>query len=37
MPRMSQEILTHMSSGEMPPEIKLDLDENGGFAIAFEG
>ncbi len=37
MPRMSQEILTHMSSGELPPEIKLDLDDSGGFTVTFGG
>ncbi|MBT8341747.1 MAG: type VI secretion system ATPase TssH [Desulfatitalea sp.] len=33
MPRMSQEILTHMSAGELPPAIQLGLDDTGGFTI----
>lgn len=35
MPRMSQEILTHMSTGEMPSSVRLDLDETGGFTVVF--
>ncbi len=35
MPRMSQEILTYMTTGEMPSEVKLDLDESGGFTVVF--
>jgi type VI secretion system protein VasG len=37
MPRMSQEILSHMSTGEMPASVHLDLDTGGGFSVAFGG
>ena len=37
MPRMSQEILTYMMTGEMPSAVTLDLDENGGFTVVFGG
>jgi type VI secretion system protein VasG len=35
LPRMSQEILASMSAGEMPSSVRLDLDDAGGFMIAF--
>ncbi len=35
MPRMSQEILTNMSTGAMPPLVRLDLDAGGNFTIVF--
>ena len=34
-PKISREILTRLSTGEMPAGIYLDLDENGEFAIQF--
>ena len=34
-PRISRELLSKMSSGDMPSEILLDLDENDEFTIAF--
>ncbi len=37
MPRMSQEILSRMSEGEMPSQINLDLQEDGTFQIDFGG
>ena len=37
MPRMSQEILSRMSEGEMPSQINLDLKEDGMFTIDFGG
>jgi len=37
MPRMSQEILSRMSEGEMPSQINLDLAEDGTFSIDFGG
>ncbi len=37
MPRMSQEILSCMSEGEMPSQINLDLNEDGMFTIDFGG
>jgi type VI secretion system protein VasG len=37
MPRMSQEILSHMSTGQMPASVHLDLDAGGGFNVAFGG
>jgi type VI secretion system protein VasG len=37
MPRMSQEILSRMSEGEMPSEVHLGLDEDGSFKIDFGG
>jgi type VI secretion system protein VasG len=37
MPRMSQEILSRMSEGEMPPQFNLDLNEDGTFTIDFGG
>ncbi|MFZ1987187.1 MAG: type VI secretion system ATPase TssH [Desulfatitalea sp.] len=37
MPRMSQEILSHMSTGQMPASVHLDLDTGGGFSVAFGG
>ena len=36
MPRMSQEILGHMSEGGMPAAVHLDLGEEGAFRIEFE-
>ncbi len=35
MPQMSQEILAHMSEGDMPTRIDLDIDEEGLFKMAF--
>jgi type VI secretion system protein VasG len=35
MSRMSQEILANMSSGDMPPSVRLDLDDTGGFTVLF--
>lgn len=35
MPLMSQEILMHMSEGELPASINLDIAEDGTFAIEF--
>jgi type VI secretion system protein VasG len=37
MPRMSQEILTRMSTGDMPSAVRLDMDATGGFRISFGG
>jgi len=37
MPRMSQEILSRMSTGELPSQINLDLSEDGTFQINFGG
>ncbi|MBR9981151.1 MAG: AAA family ATPase, partial [Desulfatitalea sp.] len=37
MPQLSQEILACMSTGDMPGTVRLDLDANGGFQIAFGG
>ncbi len=37
MPRMSQEILTYMTTGEMPAKVRLDLDDSGGFTVTFGG
>jgi len=37
MPQMSREILTRMSEGTMPSEVRLGLGENGSFAITFGG
>ena len=34
-PKISREILTHMSTGDMPSEILLDVDENEEFTIEF--
>jgi type VI secretion system protein VasG len=36
MPRMSQEILTHMSEGGMPSAVRLDLNKDGSFKIEFK-
>jgi len=36
MPRMSQEILGHMSEGGMPAGVHLDLNEDGSFKIEFK-
>ena len=36
MPRMSQEILSHMSEGGMPAGVQLDLNEDGSFKIEFK-
>ncbi|SLM32864.1 AAA ATPase [Desulfamplus magnetovallimortis] len=36
-PRISREILTHMSQGEMPSKIFLDVDEDESFTIEFSG
>lgn len=35
MPRMSQEILTFMTTGDMPSQVRLDLDDSGGFTVEF--
>ncbi len=35
-PRISRELLTQMSTGEMPAGIVLDVDENEAFTIAFK-
>ena len=35
LPKLSREILTHMSDGEMPSAVTLDVDEQGEFTIAF--
>jgi type VI secretion system protein VasG len=35
MPRMSQEILTHMGEGGMPSAVHLDLNKDGSFKIEF--
>ncbi len=37
MPRMSQEILAYMSTGQMPASVRLDLDAEGGFSVVFGG
>jgi type VI secretion system protein VasG len=37
LPRMSQEILTRMSTGDMPSAVRLDMDATGGFRISFGG
>ncbi len=36
MPRMSQEILAHMTTGGMPEEVRLDVGEDGAFKMEFE-
>ncbi len=36
LPRMSQEILGHMTTGGMPASVALDVGEDGAFTIAFE-
>jgi len=35
LPRMSQEILAHMSEGGMPTRVDLDMDADGEFKMAF--
>jgi type VI secretion system protein VasG len=35
LPRMSQEILSNMSAGDMPSTVRLDLDGEGGFTVVF--
>ncbi len=37
MPRMSQEVLARMSTGQMPASVHLDLDAEGGFSVVFGG
>jgi type VI secretion system protein VasG len=37
MPRMSQEILTRMSAGDMAASVRLELDDSGGFKLTFGG
>jgi len=37
LPRISQEILAHMSEGVMPSKVQLDLEDNGSFKIDFGG
>jgi len=36
LPRMAQNILTHMTEEEMPSSVNLDVDDKGEFVIAFE-
>ncbi len=36
MPQMSQEILSHMSGGDMPAEVNLDVGEDGAFRMEFK-
>jgi type VI secretion system protein VasG len=36
MPRMSQEILAHMSEGDLPSAVALDVDKGGSFKMTFE-
>ena len=36
MPQMSQEILSHMSGGEMPSAVNLDIGGDGAFRMEFE-
>ncbi|MFH1091447.1 MAG: type VI secretion system ATPase TssH, partial [Pseudomonadota bacterium] len=36
MPQMSQEILSHMTTGGMPAEVHLDLGKDGGFRMEFK-
>ena len=35
LPRMSQEILVHMSEGELPSRVDLDVNSEGTFDITF--
>lgn len=35
LPKLSREILSHMSDGEMPSSVNLDVDDQGEFAISF--
>ncbi len=35
LPKLSQNILTHMSKGAMPSEVHLDVDKKGEFSIRF--
>ena len=37
MPRMSQEILAHMSEGDLPSAVALDVDKDGSFKMTFGG
>ncbi len=37
MPRMSQEILSHMTEEGMPSEVRLDLNKDGSFKMEFKG
>jgi len=37
MPRISQEILSHMGEGVMPSAVQLDLEDDGSFKIDFGG
>ena len=36
MPQMSQKILTHMSTGDMPSGVHLDVGKDGGFKMGFK-
>ena len=36
LPRMAQEILTHMTTGEMPSKVQLGVDKKGEFTIKFQ-
>jgi type VI secretion system protein VasG len=36
LPQLSQRILTHMTSGDMPSSVALDVGEDGEFSIQFE-
>ena len=37
LPRLSQNILSHMSEGAMPTDVHLDVNEQGEFSIQFDG
>ncbi|HUU30244.1 MAG TPA: type VI secretion system ATPase TssH [archaeon] len=37
LPRLAQNILSHMTEGEMPSEVNLDVDKKGEFTIKFKG
>jgi len=37
LPQLSRDILARMSEEALPPEIKLDVAEDGGFEISFQG
>lgn len=36
LPRLAQNILSHMTEGDMPSEVSLDVDKQGEFTIAFK-
>lgn len=36
MPKMSQEILSHMTEGGMPAKVTIDVDGEGAFTMEFE-